>query len=169
MSKYIRERLVAGSQVGEAIKDAANYFEVTEEIIRNEYYKLGMNWFKFWTYTWLPLGIFGTYFYSVIPTIPIIWKVYSWLLATVSIPIVIGLHKKRQWGWKLNLTVLTCNTIIMMSVYHYTWYYTDMWESHFHYLPDASTPFWWSFWIILWLLLFIAQYSYWKKRRHLFI
>ena len=70
--------------------------KTTEEIITNEYYKLGMKWFRFWTYIWLPISIFSSILYIVDPVNPIIWKGYSGLMATVSVPLIIGLHKKEM-------------------------------------------------------------------------
>lgn len=129
---------------------------------------LHMRWFKFWTYVWLPLHIILYFPYPLDSTNPVIWNTYFGLLAIIYVPTIIGLHKKKKWGWKLNLAVITGHTFIVMFVYYYTKRYMDMWGLYRDNPPDSFTLIAWLIWIIVWLLFYVAQYLYWKRREHLF-
>jgi hypothetical protein len=89
------------------------------------------------------------------------------VLALLRALIIMGLHVKKHWGWVLNITMLSVHTAGLIAWY-YSYRYLDMWNRYGETPSSTYKIVWMSIWSVFFLLLFLAQYSYWKKRRHLF-
>jgi len=82
---------------------------------------LSMQWFKFYTYVRIPLGIL----YVLFVTPPLVAQALSRPAAVAIVAITtvyvalllflfLGLHRRRLWGWRLNWFVLAIETLLLL-------------------------------------------------------
>ena len=119
-------------------------------------------WLKFWTYIRLPAGLlvglvkltdthFGSEFESLV-TVVISVPLFALVIATI-----VGLHRRRLWGWRLNWVVLFTEAVLYPL--------TRLRDSL---NGPELLGFLFGGWLVIGLIWVWPNYIYFKKRRALF-
>lgn len=118
--------------------------KANDEIIKDKIFF--MKWFYYYVYFSLPATIV-----SLLAHIKECGEFESYLIIAYSIfctIVIIGLHQRRLWSWKLNWGLLILFTVLMPFKY-------------------TRIPYWIALALVAYLWFF-PNYIYFKKRKHLF-
>ena len=118
----------------------------------------GMAWYWLWTHIILPLNSLGLLAMSF--SGPYVW-VISIPLAIGVFGVAYGLHEKRRWAWRANWVFVVTYSFSGLGRL-ITGTASSQSESETELTIGLATR------LILGALLFLAQYVYWRKRKHLF-
>ncbi len=112
--------------------------------------KTPIKWLNFYTYFRLPFSVIIGFFWAFTSTDIFVLSVQI-IFSILPIFTIIGLHKRKLWGWKLNWILLALDMIL---------YPIERSDTLTVYVILV---------ILLGLIWFLPNYIYFKKRRHLFV
>lgn len=116
--------------------------------------QLPMNWFKFYVYVRIPLGIL----FNLPFAFPHIGDIHfveplGILLIAVLIALLVGLHRRTIWGWNLNLWILGAEVILV-----------PLGTTHAQGHIINALPFM----VVMFGIWWLPNYLYFNKRKQLF-
>ena len=124
--------------------------EKIDDIKKTAKPEISIKWLKFYTYFRLPCGIILNLIQSYITGEPLI-LLFTLLLSLLPFFVIIGLHKRKKWGWNLNIVLLFVESFLYPIS-----------------RSEGNLLLYFVFVVLLGLCWILPNFIYFKKRIHLF-